>query len=56
MFGLIYPYSVSENEIADVLHYYLHPQFSFNQCLNIAYWLSEGKLPYDKLKEIKNAH
>lgn len=53
MDGLIYPYSVPENKIADKLHEYLYTQFNHNQCLHITHWLSEGKLPYDKLKAIK---
>ena len=54
MGGLIYPYSVEENILGEVLHKYLFPYYSFTQCLHIAYWLSEGKLPYEKLKEINN--
>ena len=54
MGGLIYPYSVIENKIADKLHEYLVTEYTFTQCLHIAHWLCEGKLPYDKLKEINN--
>lgn len=53
MGGLIYPYSVTENILGEVLHKYLFTEYTFTQCLHIAHWLYEGKLPYDKLKEIK---
>ena len=54
MDGLFYPYSVPENKIAEKLHEYLFPYYSFTQCLHIANWFYEGKLPYEKLKEITN--